>query len=163
MAYEGDKVSLGRFLKSHHGGRLKSEVGLEVLSDLTDQSLEREFPDEQLRRPVSRQRQSSVTEVMRTDFWYRRISRSATVPGRYRWGFFTPPVVGADFRAALVATAHCRRCAQILKVNSRCLRGALPPVDLRAVCLVRAIVIGLCVEGLVVGCSESDDEANEGT
>ena len=35
----------------------------------------------------------------------------------------TPPVVGADLRAALVAS---------------CLRGALPPVDLRAVCLVRA-------------------------
>jgi hypothetical protein len=28
------------------------------------------------------------------------------------------------------------------KFHSRCLRGALPPVDLRAVCLVRAIVEG---------------------
>ena len=37
----------------------------------------------------------------------------------------TPPVVGADLRAALVAS---------------CLRGALPPVDLRAVCLVLANV-----------------------
>ena len=36
----------------------------------------------------------------------------------------TPPAVGALFRAAFVAS---------------CLRGALPPVDLRAVCLVRAI------------------------
>jgi histone H3 len=36
----------------------------------------------------------------------------------------TPPVEGADFRAALVAS---------------CFRGAFPPVDLRAVCLVRAI------------------------
>ncbi len=35
------------------------------------------------------------------------------------------PVAGADLRAALVAS---------------CFRGALPPVDLRAVCLVRAIV-----------------------
>jgi hypothetical protein len=34
------------------------------------------------------------------------------------------PVVGADLRAALVAS---------------CLRGALPPVDLRAVCFVLAI------------------------
>lgn len=33
-------------------------------------------------------------------FWYLRISRSATVPGRYLWGFFTPPAVGADFLAA---------------------------------------------------------------
>jgi histone H3 len=36
----------------------------------------------------------------------------------------TPPVDGADLRAALVAS---------------CFRGAFPPVDLRAVCLVRAI------------------------
>ena len=57
------------------------------------------------------------------DFWYLRISRSATVPGLYLCGFFTPPVAGADLRAALVAS---------------CLRGALPPVDLRAVCFVRA-------------------------
>ena len=47
------------------------------------------------------------------------------MPGLYLWGFFTPPVDGALFRAALVAN---------------CLRGALPPVDFRAVCLVRAIV-----------------------
>ncbi|BBN03625.1 hypothetical protein MPTK1_2g24960 [Marchantia polymorpha subsp. ruderalis] len=48
------------------------------------------------------------------DFWYFLISRSATVPGQYRWGFFTPPVAGADLRAALVAN---------------CLRGAFPPID----------------------------------
>ena len=54
--------------------------------------------------------------------------RRATVPGLYRWGFLTPPVAGADLRAALVAS---------------CFRGAFPPVDLRAVCLVRAIVINL--------------------
>ncbi len=40
------------------------------------------------------------------------------------WGFLTPPVEGALFLAALVAS---------------CFLGALPPVDLRAVCLVRAI------------------------
>jgi len=58
------------------------------------------------------------------DFWYLLISRRATVPGRYLCGFLTPPVAGALLRAALVAS---------------CLRGALPPVDLRAVCFVRAI------------------------
>ena len=42
--------------------------------------------------------------------------------------FLTPPVAGALFLAALVAS---------------CLRGALPPVDLRAVCLVRAIEYGI--------------------
>merc|ERR1712178_644419 len=59
------------------------------------------------------------------DFWYLLISLRATVPGLYLWGFLTPPVDGADFLAALVAS---------------CFLGAFPPVDLRAVCLVRAIV-----------------------
>ena len=58
------------------------------------------------------------------DFWYLLISRRATVPGLYLWGFLTPPVAGADFLAALVAS---------------CFLGALPPVDFLAVCLVRAI------------------------
>ena len=40
-------------------------------------------------------------------------------------GFLTPPVLGADFRAAIAA---------------KCLRGARPPVDLRGVCLVREAV-----------------------
>ena len=60
------------------------------------------------------------------DFWYLRISLNATVPGRYLCGFLTPPVAGADLRAALVAS---------------CFLGALPPVDLRAVCLVRAMFL----------------------
>ena len=57
-------------------------------------------------------------------FWYFRISLRATVPGLKRWGFFTPPVAGADLRAALVAS---------------CFLGAFPPVDFLAVCFVRAI------------------------
>ncbi|KAF8080613.1 hypothetical protein N665_0932s0013 [Sinapis alba] len=57
-------------------------------------------------------------------FWYFLISLNATVPGRNLCGFFTPPVAGADFLAALVAS---------------CFLGALPPVDFLAVCLVRAM------------------------
>ena len=60
------------------------------------------------------------------DFWYLLISRRATVPGLYLCGFLTPPVAGALFLAALVAN---------------CFRGALPPVDLRAVCFVLAIFL----------------------
>ncbi|CAA7400273.1 unnamed protein product [Spirodela intermedia] len=60
-------------------------------------------------------------------FWYLRISLSATVPGRNLCGFFTPPVAGADFLAALVAS---------------CFLGAFPPVDFLAVCLVLAISEG---------------------
>lgn len=64
------------------------------------------------------------------------------MPGRYLCGFFTPPVAGAAFRAALVAS---------------CFRGALPPVDFLAVCFVLAIIdtSGDCY------CSKSDTTAQE--
>jgi len=41
-----------------------------------------------------------------------------------------------------------------------CLRGALPPVDLRAVCLVRAMVPAGCdvFPGLAFGLLRADDE-----
>ena len=39
------EVSLNGFLESTDGGRLESKVGLEVLSDLTDDTLEGELSD----------------------------------------------------------------------------------------------------------------------
>ena len=59
------------------------------------------------------------------DLWYLLISLRATVLGLHLWGILTTPVEGADFLAALVAN---------------CFLGALPLVDIRAVCLVRAMV-----------------------
>ncbi len=45
---EPHKVSLCGFLESGHGGALESEIGLEVLSDFTDQALEWELSDQEL-------------------------------------------------------------------------------------------------------------------
>ena len=64
-------------------------------------------------------------------FWSFRISRSATVPGRKRCGLRIPPSAGFVLRAAAIASS---------------LRGALPPVDLLAVCFVRAIVEKVSLE-----------------
>jgi len=46
---ESDEVGLGSLLQGHDGGGLEPEVSLEVLSDLTDQTLEWRLADEQLR------------------------------------------------------------------------------------------------------------------
>jgi len=43
-----DKVGLDGLLESTDGGGLEAEVGLEVLGNLTDQTLEGELADEQL-------------------------------------------------------------------------------------------------------------------
>ena len=45
---ESDQVGLGRLLQSHDGGALEAEIGLEILGDLTDETLEGELPDEKL-------------------------------------------------------------------------------------------------------------------
>ena len=46
---EGDEVSLNGLLERTDGGALEAEVGLEVLGDLTNQTLEGELADEELR------------------------------------------------------------------------------------------------------------------
>ena len=45
-----DEVSLGRLLKGKDGGTLEAKIGLEILSDLTDKSLEGKLADEKLGR-----------------------------------------------------------------------------------------------------------------
>merc|ERR1719510_953468 len=47
---EPHEVGLASLLESHHGGALEAEVGLEVLSNLPDETLEGELADEQLSR-----------------------------------------------------------------------------------------------------------------
>ena len=47
---EGDEVGLNRLLERTDGGALEAEVGLEVLGDLTDKTLERQLADEELGR-----------------------------------------------------------------------------------------------------------------
>lgn len=47
---QGDEVSLGCLLKGSDGGRLESQVSLEVLSNLTDETLEGKLPDQELSR-----------------------------------------------------------------------------------------------------------------
>lgn len=47
---EGDEVGLDGLLEGADGRRLEAEVRLEVLGDLTDQTLEGELADEELSR-----------------------------------------------------------------------------------------------------------------
>ena len=45
-----DEVGLAGLLQSHHGGRLESQIGLEVLGDFTHKTLEGQLADEKLGR-----------------------------------------------------------------------------------------------------------------
>ena len=47
---EGDQVSLGGLLKGTNGGGLETEIGLEILSNLTNKTLEGQLADQELSR-----------------------------------------------------------------------------------------------------------------
>ena len=118
---EADEVRFGRFLERQHGGALESQIRLEVLRDFAHETLERELADQEFRRllvlAASSKRAIHHSLVSHSSFVLRapqqislilgltrasrldthRISRSATVPGRYLCGFFTP----ANARAKL--------------------------------------------------------------
>ena len=142
---EADQVGLGRLLERQDGGSLEAEVGLEVLGNLTDKALERQLADEELGGllvsadlaegdsprsvPVGlldtacgRCGLSINIKLIRKKEL--RVSFGESVMTFSKTNFKKNRSSLCSYRAALVAS---------------CLRGALPPVDLRAVCLVRAI------------------------
>ena len=80
---EGDEVGLNGLLQSTDGRRLEAEIGLEVLGDLTDQTLEGELADEELGRLLVSanlaERNGTRPEAMRllhtasSGLWYAKV------------------------------------------------------------------------------------------
>jgi hypothetical protein len=112
-----NQIRLRRLLQRQHRVALETQVSLEILSNLTDQPLEWELPDQKFGtllvladfsasyiqytpQLTPTKLESIVTMLARKPIKRSITYRRATVPGRYLWGFFTPPVVGADLRAA---------------------------------------------------------------
>ena len=90
---EAHQVRLGRLLQGQDGGGLEAQVGLEVLGDLANQALwggerrERAGGAQEAQagaggRGRGRTWNGSLRMSSSVDFWYLRISRRATVPGR---------------------------------------------------------------------------------
>jgi hypothetical protein len=86
------------------------------------------FPCILSRRLLSVSRAARVDRTLPPTVSSREFSRAPRPPlsREFSSNARVPPVVGADLRAALVAS---------------CFLGALPPVDLRAVCFVRAMAV----------------------
>ena len=92
---QANQVRFGRFLQGQDRGGLESQVSLEILGDFSDQSLERQLSDEQIPWTFGT-----------CGFSQRDGTRAVSVR------LLTPPVAGADLRAALVASCFlgpCRR------------------------------------------------------
>ena len=134
---ERDEVRLGGLLQGHDGGGLETQVGLEILSNLADETLEGQLPDQQLRGLLVAtnftEGDSSGTETVRLLDTTSRSSLTAKSSKR---------IAMSDLRTMTNAKNMLTGAVFLAALEASCLRGALPPVDLRAVCLVRAIVVG---------------------
>ena len=126
-----DEISLNGFLESTDGRGLESEIRLEVLCNFPDETLEGKLADQELSRLLVTTDFTKGDGTGAITMGLLDTSRSRVRLASRRLESY----VGADFLAALDAS---------------CLRGALPPVDLRAVCLVRAIEC-------VYACKETSD------
>ena len=111
-------VRLGGLLQRQDGGALEAEVALEILRDLAHQALEWERADQEVRgllvaadlaerdgaRSIAVRSENRTDEkccqnsVIFTSLPFLAFPRIATY-------FFTPPVAGADFRAAILGVA----------------------------------------------------------
>jgi hypothetical protein len=124
-----DEIGLCTLLQRQDRVTIEAKVLLEVLRHHAHQTRERSFANVELNRLLvlpgkflPKGISARALAASKSNIGIHLISLSATVLGQYRWGFFTPPVKGAALlRAAFATESFC---------------GALPPVDLRAVCLV---------------------------
>jgi histone H3 len=91
------KICLSGFLQRHNGRRLESEVSLTNNKSATSHTTKRSHDITLKSCAISRTSRwkGSLRMSSSVDFWYRRISRSATVPGLNRCGFLTPPAAVA--------------------------------------------------------------------
>ena len=105
---ESDEVRFAGLLESHHGGALETKIGLEVLCDLTDETLEGQFPQEQLGGLLV------TTDLTESDCsWPVSVGLLDTSGG---WGtlasglgcqLFSGSLTSGGFTGGLLGTSHC--------------------------------------------------------
>lgn len=109
---QGDEVRLDRLLKRADGGGLESKVGLEVLGNLTDETLEGELSDEKLSRLLVA---TNLTESDGTGLVSVRLLHTTSGGGRLAsglggkllaGGLATGRFAGAKIKVALTRRVH---------------------------------------------------------
>lgn len=103
-----NQVALASLLQSHDGSALESQVGLEVLSDFTDKSLEGQLADQQLSgllvpSDFTESNCSRSVSVRLLDTTSGGSALSCGLSGElFPWGFAT-----SRFTGSLLCTGHC--------------------------------------------------------
>jgi len=111
-----DQVSLAGFLQGHDGGALEAQIGLEVLSDLTDQTLEGQLADQKLGGLLvtTDLTESHCTGPVTMGLLHTSGGRGALASGLggqlLAWGF-----ASSRFTGGLLCTCHCEYSKRITR------------------------------------------------
>ena len=116
---ESDEVSLASLLEGHHGGGLETQVGLEVLGDLADETLEGELADKQLggllvTPDLTESDGSGPVSVGLLDA---PGGRSA-LPGRLGGQLLTGGFASGGFASSLLRTCHFSVCLSTMQCRA---------------------------------------------
>ena len=105
---ETDQVSLASLLQSHDSGALEAKIGLEVLSDLTDQTLEGQFADQQFGALLvsSDFSESHCSWPVTMGFLHSASGRSG-LPRSLGGQLLARSLSSGRFTSGLLGTSHC--------------------------------------------------------
>ena len=107
---ETHKVGLAGLLESHDSRGLEAQVGLEVLGDLTDETLEGELPDEELggllvTTDLTESHCAGPVSVGLLDSASGRGALASSLGGQ----LFAGSLSSSGFTSGLLSTSHCER------------------------------------------------------
>ena len=107
---ETDQVGLASLLQGHDGGALEAQVGLEVLSDFTDQTLEGELADQELSALLitTDLSQSHGTGPVTVRFLDTPCS-GCRFPRSFGCQLLAWSFTSSGFTGSLLCTGHCER------------------------------------------------------
>jgi hypothetical protein len=112
------QVGLAGFLQSHDGGALETQVGLEVLGDLTDQTLEGQFADQQFRALLVPTDFTEGDCSWTVTMWFLHSAGSrCALTGGFGGQLFSRSLASCRFTGCLLGTCHC--CSLVYNVSLR--------------------------------------------
>jgi len=111
---EGDEVRLDGLLESTDGGGLEAQVGLEVLSDLANETLEGELADEELSRllvatDLTESDGTGLVAVRLLDTTGRRGGLASSLGGELLAG----SLATSGLAGGLLRAGHCDGCDEV--------------------------------------------------
>merc|ERR1719510_1557385 len=104
---KSNQVSLGCFLESHDSARLKPQVGLEILSNFTNKSLEGQLTDQKLSRLLVTTNFTKSHSTRTISMWFLNSSSSRSrFPSSFGSQLFARSLSSSGFTGGLFSTSH---------------------------------------------------------